>query len=124
MPERAATVLIVEDEPLVRLNAADMVEEAGWKAIEAANSSEALELLDADIPVDVLFTDINMPGEMDGLELAACVHQRRPHVHLVVTSGKRALADCVLPDNGTFLPKPYGFYDLVRVIERKLGEAE
>ena len=55
MAEQAATVLIVEDEPLVRMNAADIVEEAGWKAIEAANSSEALKLLDANIPVDVLF---------------------------------------------------------------------
>jgi DNA-binding NtrC family response regulator len=124
MAEPAATVLIVEDEPLVRLYAADMIEEAGWKALEAANSDEALELLDADVPVDVLFTDINMPGQMDGLELAACVHQRRPHVHLVVTSGKRALADCVLPDDGSFLPKPYGFDDLVRLIKCKLGEAE
>ncbi len=65
-----------------------------------------------------------MPGEMDGLELAEHVHQLRPQIHLVITSGKRALADCVLPDNGTFLRKPYGFEDLVEVIQRKLSEAK
>lgn len=115
-----ATVLVVEDEPLVRLNAAEMIETAGWRALQASNSAEALHLLKKEPRVDVLFTDINMPGEMDGLELASCVHQLHPHIELVVTSGKRALSDTVLPDDGTFLCKPYGIDDLVSVIGSKL----
>jgi CheY-like chemotaxis protein len=116
----SATVLVVEDEPLVRLNAAEMIEEAGWRALQASNSAEALHVLDKEPRVDVLFTDINMPGEMDGLELASCVHRLHPHIELVVTSGKRGLADSALPDDGTFLCKPYGIEDLVSVIGSKL----
>ena len=122
--QQVATVLVVDDEPLVLLNASEMIQEAGWKALEATNSAEALSVLDAHPDVDVLFTDINMPGDMDGLELAACVHKMHPHIHLVITSGKRILADCVLPDNGTFLPKPYGLEQLVEMIDRKLGDVQ
>jgi CheY-like chemotaxis protein len=66
MAPPAATVLVVHDEALVLLNAVEMIEEAGWRALEAANSAEALEVLARHEDVDVLFTDINMPGQMDG----------------------------------------------------------
>lgn len=114
-------ILVVEDEPLVRVNAAEMIEEAGWRALEAENSADALRVLADNRDVDVLFTDINMPGDMDGLALAECVHQLHPHVELVITSGKRVIADSALPDAGTFLRKPYGYEELTQVIERKLG---
>ena len=117
----ATTVLIVEDEPLVRMNAVEMIKESGWKAIEAGRSEEALQILRDHPDVDVLFTDINMPGDMDGLALAECVHRLHPHIELVVTSGKRFIANDNLPDNGTFLRKPYGLDDLVHVISRKTG---
>jgi two-component system, response regulator PdtaR len=113
------TILVVDDEPLVRLVAAEMVEDAGWSAIEAADSSEALSALSANPNIRVLFTDINMPG-MDGLELARFVHRIYPAIQLVITSGKRALSDIELPDDGTFLAKPYDSDQLVRVIEAKL----
>ena len=116
-------MLVVEDEPVVLLNASEMIEQAGWLPLEASNSTEALKVLDDHPHVDVLFTDINMPGEMDGLELAVHVQRLLPHVHLVITSGKRYLEDCVLPDSGTFLPKPYGYDQLVAVIAEKLGSA-
>ncbi len=121
--QQSATVLVVDDEPLVLMNAVEMIEDAGWSALEAANSAEALKVLGDHPQIDVLFTDINMPGDMDGLELAACVHKLRPHVHLVITSGKRILADCTLPDDGTFLPKPYGYDQVIGVIGSKLGPA-
>ena len=114
-------ILVVDDEPLVRINAAEIIEEAGWCALEAANSAEALRVLADNRDVDVLFTDINMPGDMDGLALAECVHQLHPKVELVITSGKRVIADSALPDEGTFLRKPYGYDELTQVIERKLG---
>ena len=115
------TVLIVEDDPVVRMNAVEMIEESGWNAIEAGHSEEALQILTDHPEVDVLFTDINMPGDMDGLALAECVHRLHPHVELVVTSGKRFIANDNLPDNGTFLGKPYGLEALVDVISRKTG---
>jgi DNA-binding NtrC family response regulator len=114
-------ILVVEDEPLVRVNAAEMIEEAGWRALEAENSAEALRVLADHRDVAVLFTDINMPGDMDGLALADCVHKLHPQIELVVTSGKAVIADAALPDAGTFLRKPYGYEELTEAIERKLG---
>jgi CheY-like chemotaxis protein len=110
----------VEDEPLVLINAVEIVEQAGWQPLEAQNSAEALELLAEHGPVDVLFTDINMPGEMNGLELATYVHQLHPQVQLIITSGKQHLSDSALPDHGTFLPKPYGVDQLTSTIGQKV----
>ena len=92
-----ATILVVEDEPFVRVNAVEIIEEAGWNALEASNSAEALRVLAGAESVEVLFTDINMPGEMDGLGLAERVHRTHPHIELVVTSGKQALSNSSLP---------------------------
>jgi CheY-like chemotaxis protein len=116
------TVLVVDDEPLVLLNAAEMVEQAGWIALESSNSAEAVAVLTRHPRVDLLFTDINMPGEMNGLELAAWVHEHHPHVHLVITSGKGFLADYVMPERGTFVPKPYTYQQLLAVLGPKLGD--
>lgn len=113
------TVLVVEDEAFVRLIAAEVLEDAGWTSIQAADAAEALSVLSTNANVDVLFTDINMRG-MDGLELARCVHRTHPHIGLVITSGKRTLSDIELPDRGTFLPKPYGSQQLVNVIASKI----
>ena len=113
-------VLVVEDETLIRWNAVEMIFDAGWEAIEAANGEEALERLSAHPSVSVLFTDVNMPGSLDGVELARRVHRSHPHMHIVITSGRGAVPDKEIPDDGTFLPKPYGVDDLQRVVEDKL----
>ena len=98
-------VLLVDDEPLIRLVAADGLEDAGYDVVEAASASEALKILQTRGDVGVLFTDVNMPGDLDGLGLAGLVHDRWPNIKLVVTSG-RPLAGHV-PDDGRFLTKPY-----------------
>ena len=121
--ERTPTVLVVDDEPVVLLCAAEIITEAGWVALEATNSAEALNVLAQHPHTDVLFTDINMPGDMDGLQLAERVHRLHPHIELVITSGKRHLADSVLPDDGSFLPKPYSYEQLVGLIGEKLRAA-
>jgi CheY-like chemotaxis protein len=120
-PVNIPTVLVVEDEELVRAYAAEMIEEVGWRALEAGNSAEALRLLSTHPEVDVVFTDITMPGELDGLALAERVHRLHPHVELVVTSGKHVIANDNLPDDGTFIRKPYGLDDLVEVMGKKLA---
>ncbi len=100
-------VLVVDDEPLIRMNAVDMLFDAGFDVVEAADAAEALNAI-ADHPdVGLLFTDVNMPGQMDGLELAYRVHQLHPQIRLILTSGKVWLDPEELPDHGQFLGKPY-----------------
>ena len=115
-------VLVVEDEPFVRFTAADYISDAGWRPIEADNATEAKAMLKEHPETSVLFTDINLPGATDGLQLAEFVHREYPDVELVVTSGRHRLTDEELPDNGTFLPKPYLERDLVRVLGHKLNQ--
>ena len=116
------TILVVEDEPLVRFTAADYIADAGWRPIEADNAAEAMAILDNHPQTRVLFTDINLPGAINGLQLAAFVHQEYPNIELIVTSGRHRLSDDELPDDGTFLPKPYLERDLVRVLSQKLNQ--
>lgn len=112
------TILVVEDETLIRLIAADALEESGFKVLEACNAAEALTLLDEHGEVAVLFTDINMPGEMDGLALARHVARERPEIKVIITSGKQWLDSSSLPDEGMFLPKPYRPSQLTAAVAR------
>jgi CheY-like chemotaxis protein len=114
-------VLIVEDEPLVRMLGADVLEEAGFEVVEAFNGDEALEMLEARPDIDVLFTDVNMPGSLDGLDLARVVHARRPDIKLLIASGQVRLSEDQIPDAGRFLAKPYGPEAIIRHV-RELME--
>lgn len=100
-------VLVVEDEPLQRMLAVDLVEDAGFVAIEAENADVAMLTLDHRSDIQAVFTDIDMPGSIDGLKLAACVRDRWPPIEIIVTSGKAARAPAELPLGSVFLPKPY-----------------
>lgn len=102
-----AVVLIVEDEPLLRELAVEFVEEAGFVALEAGDADEAVALLKARSDIAVLFTDINMPGSMDGLRLAHAVRDRWPPIKIIVASGRVRLKQSDLPPNSAFLEKPY-----------------
>lgn len=113
-------VLVVEDEPLVRIAAADALVDHGIMAREAGDASEALLALDKHPRIRVLFTDINMPGEPDGLELAKKVSEDRPDVEIIVTSGATKMSNEDLPDDGVFLAKPYSSERLVQMVEQKL----
>lgn len=114
------TVLVVEDEAFVRMEAADVLTDAGCSSLEAGDAEEALGVLKEHPEVRLLFTDINMPGPMDGLVLAKHVVETSPDVALIVTSGKRRIADTDLPDHGVFLPKPYCRSDLVEAVQSQL----
>jgi CheY-like chemotaxis protein len=100
-------VLIVEDEPLVRLYAAQVVADAGFVVIEASNADEAIRILESRSDVRVVFTDIHMPGSMDGLKLAAAVRNRWPPIKIIVTSGRQFVSAEKLPEGGRFFGKPY-----------------
>ena len=100
-------VLIVEDEFLLRMDSAEMIEEAGFEVVQAANADEAIAILRMRSDIRVVFTDIQMPGSMDGLKLARFVRDRWPPIKIVATSGRVAVDDGDLPEGGVFLPKPY-----------------
>jgi CheY-like chemotaxis protein len=100
-------VLIVEDEALLRLLAVEMVEEAGFVALEAADADQAVVLLESRPDICLLFTDINMPGSMDGLKLAHAVSNRWPPIKIIVVSGAVRPKPSELPLDCCFLGKPY-----------------
>ncbi len=100
-------VLVVEDDPLVRMGAAAIARQTADKVYEAGNADDALLILEANSDITLLFTDIDMPGTIDGLRLAEVVHERWPTIRLIVTSGRVALRDDQIPDDGHFIGKPY-----------------
>lgn len=100
-------VLVVEDEPLVRMDIVDFLERDGFDVAEAGNADEAVAMLELNPRIRILFTDIDMPGSMDGLKLAAAVRDRWPPVQIVVTSGHMMVDVADLPDGGVFFSKPY-----------------
>ena len=112
-----SVVLVVEDEPLLRLNAVSMVEEAGFDAVEARSADEAIALLEADGRIRIVFADINLPGGMDGLRLASVVRERWPPVDLVLTSGQVEVTDGDIPARGRFLTKPYSARQLAGALQ-------
>src|SRR5258706_6612138 len=81
-------VLVVEDEMLLRMRAVDIVEDAGFRSVEAVNADEALSILESRSDISLLFTDIQMPGSMDGLKLAHAVHDRWPSIKIILVSGQ------------------------------------
>jgi len=121
LPEQsrpAPVVLVVEDDVLLRLVTAGSLREAGFEVLEAANAAEAVQVLKC-IPVDALFSDIDMPGRMDGFALAQWVHQRELNVRIILTSGP----DRTLGEAGeyvSYLCKPYGSAEVEHLLRRVL----
>ncbi len=101
------SVLVVEDEALVRMGIVDYLEDQGFAVFEASNADEAIRLLTANADIRVLFTDIDMPGGMDGLRLAAAVRDRWPPIKIIVTSGHRKATAAQMPSDAVFFAKPY-----------------
>lgn len=119
---KAATVLIVEDEDLVRMVGTDILELGGYRVLEAANAEEALRQLENDAEVMVLFTDVNMPGTPDGLGLAKLVSDRWPDMKILVASGNVKPQPGDLPEHGLFLSKPYRADDLLALVRKLAGD--
>ena len=110
-------ILLVEDEPLTRMDACSGLQEAGFEVLDAPDAATAMELVRARRDIAVLFTDVQMPGEMDGLALARAVHAFRPEIRIVVTSGGLRLQDEDLPDHGRFIQKPYEVERVARTLK-------
>ena len=118
---RRPVILVVEDEFLLRMDAAEMVAAAGFAVVEAANADEAIEILETRSDIAVVFTDIQMPGTMDGLRLARAVRGRWPPIKIVATSGHLTVAETDLPEGGRFLPKPYSALDVTCVLREVIA---
>jgi CheY-like chemotaxis protein len=104
---KRCVVLIVEDEFLLRMNAAEMIGDAGFDVVEAGNADEAIVILEARPDIRVVFTDIQMPGSMDGMKLARFIRGRWPPIKIVATSGFVSVREDDLPEGSRFLTKPY-----------------
>jgi two-component system, response regulator PdtaR len=119
---QVCTILLVEDEILVRAMVAEELREAGMRVIEAANAEEAMEHLGAGHAVDVVFTDIEMPGAMNGLDLARRLRVDFPQIKVLITSG-RLSSDQAASIRPVF-PKPYDIVDLLEYIRQALSGSE
>jgi two-component system, response regulator PdtaR len=117
-----AVILVVEDETLIRMGATQMLEEAGFAVVEAGNAHDAVRILEGRNDVCAIFTDINMPGTMDGLRLARMIRDRWPPIHLIVTSGLISPSDDDLPPGGKFIRKPYDPGHVIATIRELFGQ--
>lgn len=115
-PDRKA-VLVVEDEPLLRMMAMDMVQEGGFEPVEARDADEAIAILEARTDITIVFTDVDMPGSMNGLRLAAAIRDRWPPIEIVITSGHFRLDDSSIPARTVFFPKPYDHAEVVATLK-------
>src|SRR3984885_11433529 len=116
------TVLIVEDEMLLRMRAVDMVEDAGFTAVEAINADDAIALLESRSDIELLFTDIQMPGSMDGLKLAYAVHERWPLIKIILVSGQLKLTDNDKPPKSRFFGKPLDVKQMIAEMQDMMGK--
>lgn len=102
-----AVVLVVEDSPVIRMGAVDLVLSAGYEALEASDADEAIRILESRSDIDLVFTDVQMPGAMDGIKLSYYIRERWLPVKLIVASGKAILEESSLPKGSSFFSKPY-----------------
>jgi len=123
MTQAGITVIVVEDETLVRLDIVISLENEGFIVLEASNADDAIDILNAHPEIRLMFTDIDMPGSMDGLKLAAAVRDRWPPVKIIVASGHRQLSDDLLPVEGKFFSKPYNHARVITTMREMLSAA-
>ena len=116
-----SVVLVVEDELMLRMRAVDIVQDAGFESLEAISADQAIEILESRNDVSCLFTDIQMPGSMDGLKLAHVVHTRWPHIKIILVSGQIAVTDDDKPQDSKFFPKPLEIEQMVLELQEMVG---
>ncbi|MDZ7909042.1 MAG: response regulator [Gemmobacter sp.] len=120
MKNGKAVVLVVEDSALIRMGAIDLVQSAGYEALEACDADEAIRILEARDDIDLVFTDVQMPGTMDGIKLSHYIRDRWPPVKLIVASGAAILEESSLPSGSLFFSKPYYDDEIVDQMARLL----
>src|ERR1700682_800434 len=114
-------VLIVEDEMLLRMRAVDIVENAGFRPLEAVNADEAIAILESRSDISLLFTDIQMPGSMDGMKLAHAVHDRWPSIKIILVSGQVQPTESERPADSRFFGKPLSVQQMIGELQAMVG---
>jgi two-component sensor histidine kinase len=115
-------VLVVEDEMILRMRAIDIVEDAGFNPVEAVNADQAISILESRSDISLLFTDIQMPGSIDGLRLAHAVHERWPSVKIILVSGQVKPSETETPEGSRFFGKPLGVEQMITELQAMVGE--
>lgn len=118
----STNVLIVEDEMVLRMRAVDIVEDAGYTPVEAVNADEAIAILESRSDISLLFTDIQMPGSMDGLKLAHAVHDRWPAIKIILVSGQIKVSDTDKPADSRFFGKPLEVKQMIHELQDMMGK--
>jgi CheY-like chemotaxis protein len=116
-----STVLVVEDEVLLRMRAVDMVEDAGYASVEAVDADKAVAILESRSDIALLFTDIQMPGSMDGLKLAHAVHERWPPIKIILVSGQLKSSNIDIPTDSRFFGKPLEAKEMIAELRHMIG---
>ena len=114
-------VLVVEDEMILRMRAVDIVEDAGFCPVEAVNADEAISILEFRSDISLLFTDIQMPGSIDGLKLAHAVHERWPSIKIILVSGHMKPSEAERPADSRFFGKPLGVEQMIGELQAMVG---
>jgi CheY-like chemotaxis protein len=118
-----AVVLVVEDEMLLRMRAVDMVEDAGFTSVEAVDADEAVAILESRSDIALMFTDIQMPGSMDGLKLAHAVRERWPPIKIILVSGQLKPATMDIPADSRFYGKPLKAKEMIAELQSMINQA-
>jgi DNA-binding NtrC family response regulator len=116
-PHSLSTVLVVEDDEILRMCTANFVADAGFIPVEAANADEAVAILESRSDIALVFTDIQMPGSMDGLGLARTVHDRWPAIKIILVSGQVGMSECERPVNSRFFQKPFAIRQMIEGLQ-------
>ncbi len=117
-----AVVLVVDDEMLLRMRAVDMVQDAGYTSVEAVDADAALAILESRSDIALLFTDIQMPGSLDGLQLARAVHERWPPIKIILVSGQLKLSNSDIPPDSRFFGKPLKANEMIAEMQNMISE--
>jgi two-component sensor histidine kinase/CheY-like chemotaxis protein len=120
-PSHSPNVLVVEDEMLLRMRAVDIVEDAGFNAVEANSADQALAILESRSDIALLFSDVQMPGTMDGLKLAQAVHHRWPSIKIILVSGQVTLSERERPADSRFFGKPLEVEQMIAELQEMVG---
>ena len=114
----------MEDQPIIRFAAVDFLNSAGFEVLEARDADDAIRILDAHVDVSLVFTDVEMPGSMDGIRLTHYIRGRWPKVYFIVASGRRIVEEHQLPHGSKFFPKPYDESSIVSEMKRMLNASD
>lgn len=123
-PLKRWPVLVVEDEPILRLDAIDMIERAGFEAVEALSSADAIRILEERLDIRLVYMDLDMPRSRKGIEIAAAIRERWPPIEIILTAAYFTRDSIDLPDRAEFYPKPVRPEEIIAAMHRLAGTAD